>query len=117
MSEIKFRAWSKIEEKFVDDFVIDKLGNEYQYNKCEFWGDDRQVVLMQYTGLKDENGKEIYEGDIVELGIPKRNPKKFIRKEVHFANGCFNPRTLSKGHWKIIGNIYENPNLIKDEKL
>jgi uncharacterized phage protein (TIGR01671 family) len=94
MREIKFRAWCKQEKCFVTDFIIDRLGNEYQYNKCEFWGDDRDVILMQYTGLKDKNGVEIYEGDV--CAAPYVDPKGNVHDEIEnirFAviekHGCF----------------------------
>jgi uncharacterized phage protein (TIGR01671 family) len=55
MREIKFRAWIKDSERMNYSFTI--LENPYIPND--------EVVLMQYTGLKDKNGKEIYEGDII----------------------------------------------------
>lgn len=115
MRELKFRAWDKKSKQFVDDFIIDRLGNEYQTNKCEFWGDDRDIVLIQYTGLKDKNGKEIYEGDVI------KNYQADINI-VNFSYGCFGFQNYHAGHIplhiqgineksEIIGNIYENPEL------
>ena len=67
MREIKFRAWDKSDNVWLeeDQFVI------YPQGIFDAWlGQDEplemdEVILMQYTGLKDKNGKEIYEGDIV----------------------------------------------------
>jgi len=65
MREIKFRAWSKNTNSFLDDLSythkFDPYGHVYSPQ-----GSDN-YVLMQYTGLKDKNGKEIYEGDVVKI--------------------------------------------------
>ena len=62
--------------------------------------------LMQFTGLKDKNGKEIYEGDIV------RQDYDNALCEVKFISGCFSP-FKHDGQFVVIGNIYENPELLK----
>ena len=72
------------------------------------------VILMQYTGLKDKNGKEIYEGDVVKtsLGIGKvcmRLGCWFI--EMQKELGYFHTDEI-----EVIGNIYENPELLKEVK-
>lgn len=73
-------------------------------------------TLGQYTGLKDRNGKEIYEGDILEYGTG-------YRESVKYRNGCFmaigrqscNYLYSSVGRYSlvVIGNIYENPELLE----
>lgn len=84
--------------------------------------DDPESILMQYTGLKDKNGKEIYEGDILKM--PSFNPELNI---VRFDRGGFylEPITGIESHFwsdikyaeddgsEVIGNIYENPELLK----
>ncbi len=121
MREIKFRAWDLDKVKMV--FV---LNMELDYNRdlqhCVIAGSPMEVgerrhdcedlIFMQYTGLKDTNGKEIYEGDIMSVNGEKA--------EVYYDenNVCFclatgidyNPCI---GRYEIIGNIYENPDLLK----
>lgn len=73
-----------------------------------------QAELMQFTGLHDKNGKEIFEGDILDF-------ENGYISEIHFSNACF---LLNDGmhrenlsHGKIIGNIYQNPELLEGESL
>jgi len=82
----------------------------------------QKIILMQFTGLKDKNGKEIYEGDIVK---DENNIREVI---FHIPDGVnniygFTQRDIKKNEWvgfnkiendfEIIGNIYENPELLK----
>ena len=123
--EIKFRAWDKGKKEFVDDVLItaNKHGFLYQNdNKCEFSGEDRDIILMQYTGLKDKTGVEIFERDIVRrfdygerVGVV----------EYGYGNGniwggymIVSPKHGIIGPSKdieVIGNIYENPELISSD--
>jgi uncharacterized phage protein (TIGR01671 family) len=68
-----------------------------------------EIVLMQYTGLKDLNGVEIYEGDIVKEYASTR-VSAVLRFEVEWGNHGWN---ISTGLYEVIGNIHENPELIK----
>jgi len=130
--EIKFRAWLKEDKKMENVKTIDftdktirclkknEFINAYLLRRVSF--DD--VELMQYTGLKDKNSKEIYEKDIVSCN-------KYKNIVVFFENGCFKVRYpkndttniictldtfLEKYKCKISGNIYENFELLEENK-
>lgn len=115
MREIKFRAFCKTHKYWVDDFCF--------VDKCFWLGDyedgvkmiDEHFEIMQYTGLKDCKGVEIYEGDIVNVkysdGSGYDNPV-----EVSFGEGSF---WAGMGYLndikiiEVIGNIFENPELVE----
>jgi len=89
--------------------VSDMQGEEYAVK------DNEDIIIMQYTGLKDSNDKEIYEGDILkhpsgEKGIVKFSNGCFI---IDYGNEDYSSLFLQigdKGQAKIVGNIYENKN-------
>ena len=120
MTETKFRAWF---EKFKEIYTVKMIDLQKEiayfdkYNYRSFY----DIDLMQYTGLKDKNNKEIYEGDILSDGNDEK-PYKVI-----FENGSF--RAEFEGDFEeysfdlidivaqgceVVGNIYENPELIKE---
>lgn len=130
MREIKFRAWDgeKMSSSFYLNGIAYAYDNEYLIYPEEFGGvnpfgygnGDKKIEIMQYTGLKDKNGKEIYEGDIVEMKDGTRNPYQIVWSfELQGWGLDGNPSGLQA--WlseytkdiEIIGNIYESPELLK----
>lgn len=112
MREIKFRFWS-VENVMLDDHEgwSEGIGINYALHCSGEYG----YKIMQYTGLKDKNGKDIFEGDVLS-----KDP--FLK--VVYENGgfCFANDLASGsdrisqdrvGRLEIIGNIYESPELLK----
>lgn len=105
--EIKFRAWDTKRNRWCDSFSVNGVG---AVDASE------GVILMQYTGLKDKNGKEIYEGDVVKWGAGVK--ETVIFRDAKFCIEGIDSYSipLLKNDCKdfeIIGNIYENPELLK----
>ena len=140
MREIKFRAWDNQKNKMLyNGYIAEKEGEGLQYliiiihqeenlrylyangdmQRPEFF--HHKFELMQFTGLKDKNGEEIYEGDII------KQTDEILRVffndstasfDVQFLGGdCENLYTSDFEEHKpeIIGNIYENPELLEEE--
>ena len=120
MREIKFRVWDIEEKRMIKSEKIARLhfNNGLCYAIMGWNGQAlfKKFKLIQYTGLKDKNGKEIYEGDIVKY-IPRRQIWKAV---VVFEDGRFTVKDRGSrcdnfqfSMCEIIGNIYENPELVK----
>ena len=115
--EIKFRAWDTLSKKMINDVL--NLRNQ-EHNNFGSVLKDKTKIVMQYTGLKDKNGKEIYEGDIV-LDVVDNEIWEIIFKEGSFCIGKDNKEedTLYPqrfpGRYIVIGNKYENPELLTNK--
>ena len=120
MREIKFRAYSEqdaIMYRPLSLQVIAQLGHDFSDN----------IKLMQYTGLKDKNGKAIYEGDIVKDGAGSTS--RIWKVTFNMIDGLqfilildsdhvFTYKSFNSYHKKnleVIGNIYENPELLRKD--
>jgi len=112
MREIKFRAWDKTREQMVDWLEVTDQFVLINQEACL----PTNYVYMQYTGLTDRLGKDIYEGDIVSAMQPRWDydpdaPREERRYIVEWENE--NSRFVNA--WsdaEVIGNIYENPELL-----
>ena len=135
MRDIKFRVWDK-ETKHMHicgEDVHDTINFEIETNRAYYYNlqngcgslrEDSNYVLMQYTGLKDKNGKEIYEGDIIKIcaeGLGGEAIGKIVYDEYDLAFVLRNEvEELSECLWyaeqqlEVIGNIYDNPELLRE---
>ena len=111
MREIKFRVWFSFMKSMDMDPVMDGwINDEFEFMEAE------GRFPMQYTGLKDKNGREIFEGDVIKWGEGEEGEVRWIG-----LNAAFNVMMFSGG-WllfvppvcEVIGNIYENPELVKE---
>lgn len=116
--KIKFRAWDKINEKWLDTedgltFTDDTSSMPWEMRDVV---DNPDFIVQQFTGLKDKNGKEIYEGDVL-----KESDHKFAIKYGYGEWNCgccgyvygFDFSYAEKDNSEIVGNIIENPELLK----
>lgn len=132
MREIKFRAF--VDNKMYKVVGLDLWSDSVSEHTFTIWDDDlddsieldtTEFGLMQYTGLKDKNGKEIYEGDIVKYNYNNQVYQDVYAKvEYSIAgfrlNADYISRHLSRhiriantDYYEVVGNIYENPELLE----
>ena len=119
MREIKFRAWDISRKRWLDvgNFHVSPSGHVlctnggFGYEAVH----ETKVVLMQFTGLKDKNGKEIYEGDISrapgfkQLHVVESKEQAYEYGTAHGYDGWW----LDNG--EVIGNVHENPELLTNQ--
>lgn len=129
----KIRAWDTEKKTMYNVRQIDFRGGEFRSSENE-WMKFDNVIFMQSTGMKDKNGAEIYEGDIL-LSTASENQEDWKKWQVHYADGRFliDYKQIPKDKRKranleledlcednvwlygleVIGNIYENPELME----
>jgi len=119
MREIRFRAWNGINI----ELPVYDLSKQYGSSS------KKPYILMQYTGIKDKNGKEIWEGDIVrvidEWGGDTKHEVKYcsdtgypafdLRPYLDVESNGLSYVVEGDGEIEVIGNIYSNPELLEDE--
>lgn len=129
MREIKFKVWSKARKEWVHNMIllacidglpfahfvevndIDKSVKHHVYNASNL-----DVAILQYTGLKDSKGNEIYEGDILCMDFKH---SKASGNVVYCNHGFFlevengGIRSIYPNISEVVGNIYENPEILK----
>lgn len=141
MRDIKFRAWDSSTGRFLENFTVYQYGNVASNGEWLVKDDLDGVILEQFTGLKDKEGKNIYEGDIVihpdvytekvDVGvgmIPVAQTEEntlakvvmekgswgiFVKGSTELLNKGFNPFTETNiEEIEVIGNIHQNPELL-----
>ena len=137
MIKLKFRAWNKEWGKMIYSSNNELCEKREWYPFCFEIGFSHyphnleNTIIMQYTGLHDKNGKEIYEGDIIKdlewdngnylIGVVKWDDDRYVvcgrgikQTSDHIResyNFCF-----SEKHFSVIGNIHENPELLEKKQ-
>ena len=122
----RYRAWDKELQTILDVSLIDfkkgvLVGEHWEFGETNFMSFD-EIVIMQTTGLLDKNGKEIFEGDILGTKDGLLNGVVEYRSDLGmWTNSLIRYNNFERlctvaNSREIIGNIYENPELLEDDK-
>lgn len=128
MREIKFRAWDNLEKRMRKVVSLHWRGDKLVSAKLEGDNDptpiEGRLTIEQYTGLKDENGTEIYEGDVIRYGeltySVEYQSSRFMLCAPRKLSICLSELTYdcdtNQLNCEVIGNIHENPELLEEEQ-
>ena len=124
MRELKFKVWDKLEKRMIlpdqgyqGHYVLSLKG---EFHNLQNGSGGKEYIVQQYTGLKDKNGKEIYEGDIFKGGDYKWDAVRFEGGQ--FQVNLMGARVFTLQELccdidyelpEVIGNIFENPELLE----
>jgi uncharacterized phage protein (TIGR01671 family) len=134
MREIKFRAWFTLKNRMVNHeslslFYDSDEGFTFAFDDSTFVDEEHaegtlNYELMQFTGLYDKNGKEIYEGDVLEAQDDDGSFYLKVAYDGEYARYwfvdeadsgyCYAPDEFGRDEILVVGNIYENPELLRE---
>lgn len=135
MRELKFRVWDKLEERFATcdegyqgHYVLSLKG---EFHNLQNGSGGKEYIVQQYTGMKDRQGKDVYEGDIVKWGMSHDQETAFCRlRVVEFHEQQLIYKVVEVGEYpagvdylyeamqpatrwcEVVGNVFENPELL-----
>lgn len=126
---LRFRAWLKEDKEMVDVEEINFYNGEFDFigDATTWMCKSNDCVLMQSTGLRDKNGKEIFEGDILNVESDEENLKVSVFWDDKHALFMFESKKYNEEDalaelfednsysFKIIGNVHANPELLEEQ--